>query len=97
MATTTKVFDYTGTVQFFTIPAGTTSVSLYLWGGAGGGGGGDGAGPGRSGAAGHYVEKTNLSLARLVPSFCCLGLGPNPPNIIICRSFEQDESLSVTK
>ena len=60
MATTTKVFDYTGTVQFFTIPAGTTSVSLYLWGGAGGGGGGDGAGPGRSGAAGHYVEKTNL-------------------------------------
>ena len=24
MATTTKVFDYTGTVQFFTIPAGTT-------------------------------------------------------------------------
>ena len=34
-------FSYTGTVQEVTIPAGTQSIDIYLWGGAAGGGGPD--------------------------------------------------------
>jgi len=46
MVAVVKTFNYTGTLQQTTIPAGTTSIDVYLWGGAGGGGGGDRAGPG---------------------------------------------------
>ena len=62
MPTVTNTFIYTGTTQELTIPAGTTSISVYMWGGAGGGGGSDSAGPGRSGAAGHYITKTGISM-----------------------------------
>ena len=41
MVAVVKSFIYTGTLQEATIPAGTTSIDMYLWGGAGGGGGGD--------------------------------------------------------
>ena len=41
MPTQTKTFTYTGTTQVLTIPAGTTSMDVYLWGSGGGGGGGD--------------------------------------------------------
>ena len=75
MATTTKIFDYTGTVQFFTIPAGTNTVDMYLWGGAGGGGGGDAAGPGRSGAAGHFVSKTSFDLSSYTDTTMEVGVG----------------------
>ena len=40
MPTVTKTFTYTGTTQVLEIPAGTTSMSYLLYGGAGGGGGG---------------------------------------------------------
>ena len=40
MVAIVNTFTYTGTVQEVTIPAGTTSIDMYLWGGAGGGGGG---------------------------------------------------------
>ena len=39
MPTVTKTFTYSGTLQQATIPAGTTSIDIYLWGGAGGAGG----------------------------------------------------------
>ena len=39
MATVTKTFDYSGTLQQATIPPGTTSIDIIIWGGAGGGGG----------------------------------------------------------
>ena len=49
MSTVTKTFNYTGTLQQATIPAGTTSIDIYLWGGGGGGGSSDAGGPGGSG------------------------------------------------
>tara|TARA_R110002110_G_scaffold18729_5_gene78429 strand:- start:2484 stop:3932 length:1449 start_codon:yes stop_codon:yes gene_type:complete len=63
MPTIIKKFQYSGLLNTITIPAGATSVDMYLWGGAGAGGGGDAGGPGGSGAAGHYVTKTSYSLA----------------------------------
>ena len=62
MPTIIKKFQYSGLINTVTIPAGATSVDMYLWGGAGAGGGGDAGGPGGSGAAGHYVTKTGYSL-----------------------------------
>ena len=46
MPAVTKTFNYTGTLQQATIPPGTASVDVYLWGGAGGGGSSDAGGPG---------------------------------------------------
>ena len=63
MVAVVKTFNYTGTLQQTTIPAGTTSIDVYLWGGAGGGGGGDRAGPGAPGAAGHFLEHTNFAIS----------------------------------
>ena len=63
MVAVTKTFNYTGTLQQATIPPGTTSIDVYLWGGAGGGGGGDRGGPGGTGAAGHHVKKTGLTIS----------------------------------
>ena len=48
-------FSYTGTVQEVTIPAGTQSIDIYLWGGAGGGGGPD-DNPGGPGTGGQHVK-----------------------------------------
>jgi hypothetical protein len=62
MPTVIKKFQYSGTLQQVSIPAGSTSIDMYLWGGAGGGGGADAGGPGGVGAAGHYVTKTSFSL-----------------------------------
>ena len=66
MPTITKIFQYTGTTQELVLPAGTNSMTIHLYGGGGGGGGGDAAGPGRSGAAGHYITKTDLSISAYV-------------------------------
>ena len=63
MPTVVKTFNYTGTLQQATIPAGSTSIDVYLWGGAGGGGGSDAGGPGGTGAAGHHVKKTTLAIS----------------------------------
>ena len=63
MTTVTKTFNYTGTLQQADIPAGTTSIDIYLWGGAGGGGSSDAGGPGGPGAAGHHVKKTGLAIS----------------------------------
>ena len=62
MPTVIKKFVYSGTLQQVSVPAGTTSVDMYLWGGAGGAGGADAGGPGGNGAAGHHVSKTGYSL-----------------------------------
>ena len=63
MAAVIKTFRYTGTLQQATIPAGTTSIDVHLWGGAGGGGGSDAGGPGGTGAAGHYVTSSGISIS----------------------------------
>ena len=52
MASVVKTFNYTGTLQQANIPPGTTSIDVYLWGGAGGGDGGWGGGAGGSGGWG---------------------------------------------
>ncbi len=62
MATVTKTFYYTGTLQLADIPIGVTTLDLYLWGGGGGSGGSDASGPGSDGAAGHFVTKTSLDM-----------------------------------
>ena len=66
MPTVTKTFNYTGTTQVVTVPAGTSELTVHLWGGAGGGGGGDAAGPGRTGAAGHYLTFTSADISAYV-------------------------------
>ena len=63
MVAVVKTFNYTGTLQQATIPAGTTSMDVHLWGGAGGGGGSDAGGPGGTGAAGHYVTSSTISIS----------------------------------
>ena len=59
MAIVTKTFNYEGGVRIAEVPAGTTTLTMHLWGGAGGGGGRDNGGDGGSGSAGHYVTKTD--------------------------------------
>ena len=61
MVAVVNTFIYTGTVQEVTIPAGTTSIDVYLWGGAGGGGGNDrhAGGPGSSG---HFLKHTGFAI-----------------------------------
>ena len=64
MVAVVKTFNYTGTLQQATIPPGTTSIDVYLWGGAGGGGGSDAGGPGGVGAAGHFLEHTGFAISK---------------------------------
>ena len=59
----TKTFDYTGQFQIAELPAGTTTVTMHLWGGGGGPGGMDSQGSIADGAAGHYVTKTDLDIS----------------------------------
>ena len=63
MVAVVKTFNYTGTLQQATVPAGTTSIDVHLWGGAGGGGSSDAGGPGGTGAAGHYVTSSTISIS----------------------------------
>ena len=75
MPTRIEKFQYSGLLNTLTIPAGATSVDMYLWGGAGGGGGADAGGPGGVGAAGHYVSKTSYSLTSNVGDTLELAVG----------------------
>jgi hypothetical protein len=63
MVAKTHTFAHSGTLNQGIIPAGTTSVDMYLWGGAGGAGGADAGGAGGSGAAGHHVKKLTYAIA----------------------------------
>ena len=75
MPTITKIFNYTGTTQTTTIPAGASSLQVHLWGGAGGGGGGDAGGPGGVGAAGHYVTASGIDISSYVGQTLKVGVG----------------------
>jgi hypothetical protein len=75
MAQVVKILTYTGTTQTVTIPAGTVSIDMHLWGGAGGGGGSDAGGPGGYGAAGHYVLKTGYDVTANVGQTLTVGVG----------------------
>ena len=63
MAASVFTFNYTGTLNEVSIPPGTESIDVHLWGGAGGGGGSDAGGPGGTGAAGHYVSETAIPIS----------------------------------
>ena len=76
MVAKTHTFTHSGTLNQAVIPAGTTSVDMYLWGGAGGAGGADAGGPGGSGAAGHHVKKLTYAIATsLVGTTVEVGVG----------------------
>ena len=76
MVAKTHTFTHSGTLNQAVIPAGTTSVDMYLWGGAGGAGGADAGGPGGSGAAGHHVKKVTYAIATsLVGTTVEVGVG----------------------
>ena len=51
MTTITKTFTYSGQFQTAEVPAGTTLLTVHLWGG-GGGAGGEGLFGGRDGGVG---------------------------------------------
>jgi RHS repeat-associated protein len=55
--TTTTTYDYTGSLQTLTVPAGVTSISVKVWGG---GGGGNGGSNGSGGGAGGYVASSSM-------------------------------------
>lgn len=75
MVQVVKILNYTGTKQSVTIPAGTVTIDMHLWGGGGGGGGSDSAGRGRRGAAGHYVLKTGYDVTANVGQSLVVGVG----------------------
>ena len=75
MAAITNTFLYSGTLQQVEIPAGTQSIDVHLWGGAGGGGGGDRAGPGGTGAAGHHVSATTISMTSNIGKTLTVAVG----------------------
>jgi hypothetical protein len=75
MVAVVKPFIYTGTLQEATIPAGTTTIDMYLWGGAGGGGGGDAGGPGGTGSAGHFVKKTSYAVTSNIGDTVTVAVG----------------------
>ena len=78
MVAKTHTFTHSGTLNQAVIPAGTTSVDMYLWGGAGGAGGADAGGPGGSGAAGHHVKKLTYAIATSLVGTCLLYTSPSP-------------------
>ena len=75
MPTITRTFLYNGLVESTTIPAGTNSIDIYLWGGAGGAGGSDAGGPGGNGAAGHHVKKTGYDVTSNVGETLTIAVG----------------------
>ena len=76
MVAKTHTFAYSGTLNQAVIPAGTTSVDMYLWGGAGGAGGADAGGPGGSGGAGLHVKKLSYAISSsLVGTTVEVGVG----------------------
>ena len=74
MPTVIQKFQYSGTLEQVTIPAGTTTIDMYLWGGAGAGGGSDAGGTGGSGTAGHYVAKTSYLVTAIVSCLVSIGV-----------------------
>lgn len=53
----TSIFTYTGSNQYFTVPAGVTRITIQAWGAAGGG-----ANNGASGGNGGYSVATNVAV-----------------------------------
>ena len=72
MPMSSRVFSYTGSDQFFTIPAGMHVITAYLWGGAGGGGSGEGYSD--PGGAGGFTTGT-FSTTNLSPLVIQVGGG----------------------
>jgi len=75
MAAIVNTFLYSGTLQQVTIPPGTQSIDVHLWGGAGAGGGSDAGGPGGTGAAGHHVSATGISMTSNIGKTLTVAVG----------------------
>ena len=75
MPALSNTFLYSGTLQQVVIPAGTTSIDVYLWGGGGGGGSSDAGGPGGVGAAGHHVAATSISMTSNIGKTLTVAVG----------------------
>lgn len=71
------VFSYTGGDQTYTVPAGRTSIAVYLWGAGGTGGGRDSAGETSAGGGGGAVEHTTLSVTPGEVLTLRVGQGPS--------------------
>jgi uncharacterized integral membrane protein len=56
--TKSQTFDYTGSDQTFTVPAGVTSITVAVWGGGGGGGARSSNYTGGGGGGGAYAIST---------------------------------------
>src|SRR5262249_25356292 len=57
---TIVTFNYTGTLQTWTVPQGITQVQIEAWGGGGGGGGGSGGGDGAGGGGAGGTYERNV-------------------------------------
>jgi len=71
------VFSYTGSDQTYTVPAGRTSIAVYLWGAGGTGGGLDSAGETSAGGGAGAVEHTTLSVTPGEVLTLRIGQGPS--------------------
>lgn len=56
--TVSTIYDYTGSDQTYTVPAGVTSIKVKMWGAGGGGGTPGGWVYGYAGGGGGYTEET---------------------------------------
>lgn len=52
------VYNYTGAAQTYTVPAGVTSINVWLWGAGGAGGDRSGSGNAGAGGSGAFVKGT---------------------------------------
>lgn len=52
------VYNYTGSLQSYVVPAGVTSIDIYMWGGGGAGGDRSGGGLAGAGGSGAFVKGT---------------------------------------
>ena len=75
MVAVARTFNFTGTLTTIVVPAGTTSLSVHLWGGAGGGGGADAGGGGGVGAAGHHVSATGIAMTSNIGKTLTISVG----------------------
>ena len=75
--TVTTTFTYNGTDQTYTVPAGRTSIAVYLWAAGGAGGGNDSAGETSAGGGGGAVQHTSLSVTPGEVLTLRMGQGPS--------------------
>src|SRR5690349_14083221 len=74
-----STYNYTGSAQTFTVPAGIHSVNVDAWGGGGAGGGtGPNNSRGGGGAGGNHIRTTSVAVTPAAGITVTVGRGGQP-------------------